>query len=71
MITIFGYQILTWVGLFAALFIFSAVTAVFMGKRHRWLIKGRWHHRFALIGTFFAVIHVILAVLQVFFRIYI
>ena len=64
---IFGYRMIVWIGLLAALFIFSAVAAVFLGKKRKWLIKGRWHHRLALVGTVFAVIHVILAILQVFF----
>ena len=67
---IFGYRLIIWVGLFAALFIFAAVAAVYLGRRHRWMIKGRWHHRLALIGVVFAVVHIILAVLQVFFTIY-
>lgn len=68
---IFGYRILIWIGLLAALFIFSAVAAVYLGRRHKWIIKGRWHHRLALVGTLFAVTHVILAIMQVFFDIYI
>jgi hypothetical protein len=68
---IFGYRLIVWIGLLASIFIFGAVAAVYLGRRHRWLIKGRWHHRLALTGTVFAVIHVILAILQVFFEIYI
>lgn len=68
---IFGYRIVIWVGLIAALFIFSAVAAVYLGRKHKWLIKGRWHHRLAVKGTIFAAIHVVLAVLQVFFGIFI
>ena len=67
---IFGYPLIIWAGLFAALFIFAAVTAVYLGRRHRHIIKGRWHHRLALIGVFFTVTHVILAILQVFFDVY-
>ncbi|EEG76701.1 hypothetical protein [Dethiobacter alkaliphilus] len=68
---IFGYRLMVWIGLLAALFIFAAVAAVYLGRRHKWLLKGRWHHRLALAGAFFAAIHVVLAVLQVFFGIFV
>ena len=67
---ILGYPLIIWLGLFAALFIFAAVAAVYLGRRHRWMIKGRWHHRLALIGAFLAAGHVILAILQVFFQVF-
>lgn len=68
---IFGYRLIIWLGLLAASFIFAAVIAVYFGRRHRWLLKGRWHHRLALLGTAFTVAHVVLAILQVFFNIFI
>lgn len=68
---ILGYRLIVWIGLLAAIFIFSAVAAVYMGRKHRWILKGRYHHRLALTGALFAAIHVVLAILQVFFSIFV
>lgn len=70
MVFIFGFRMIIWFGLLAALLIFAAVAAVYFGKRHRWLLKARWHHRLATWGTIFAAVHVVLAIMQVFFKIY-
>ncbi len=68
---IFGYRLIIWTGLLAAVFIFPAVAAVYLGRRYRQITRGRWHQKLARIGMIFAFLHVVLAVLQVFFFIYI
>ncbi len=68
---ILGYPLLIWLGLLAAVFIFAAVTAVYLGRKHKPIARGRWHQKLARIGVFFAFWHVLLAILQVFFFIYI
>lgn len=66
---ILGYHLLVWLGVLAALFIGTAVAAVYLGRRYKKILRGRWHHRLALLGVFFGLLHVVLAVLQVFFHI--
>lgn len=68
---IFGYSLLVWLGLLTAVFIGAAVSAVYLGRRYKKILRGRWHHKLALIGVFFGTFHVVLAILQVFFHIYI
>lgn len=68
---ILGYSLLVWLGLLTAIFIGSAVCAVYLGRRYKKILRGRWHHKLALTGVFFGVFHVVLAILQVFFNIFI
>ncbi len=66
---IFGQSLLVWFGLLAAVLLKAALAAVYLGRRHKKIARGRWHHKLALAAVFFAALHVVLAVLQVFFQI--
>lgn len=48
---IFGYPLIIWLGLLAAIFIFAAVTAVYLGRKHTRIARGRWHQKLARIGV--------------------
>lgn len=68
-LVIFNLSILLLNGIFAALFIGAALIAVFLQRKYKQIARGRWHHRLAIIGSCFALIHIVLAVLQRFFGI--
>ncbi|MBS4008439.1 MAG: hypothetical protein KGZ45_08460 [Clostridium sp.] len=66
---VFNLSMLLLNGIFAALFIGAALAAVFLQRKYKKIARGRWHHRLAIIGSWFAFIHIVLAVLQRFFGI--
>jgi len=66
----FGESLLVWLGVLAALFLKAAVAAVYLGRRNKKIARGRWHHKLALAAVSITALHVVLAVLQVFFNVY-
>ncbi len=67
---ILGQSLLVWLGVLAAKLLAAAVAAVYLGRRYKKIARGRWHHKLALAAVLIAALHVVLAVLQVFFQIH-
>ena len=65
-----GQPIFIWFGLLAAIFIFPAVAAVYLGRKYKTIARAQWHQKLARIGVIFLFVHATLAVLRVFFSIY-
>ncbi|MCR3922586.1 MAG: hypothetical protein NUK65_08750 [Firmicutes bacterium] len=68
---LFGQPIFIWFGMLAFLFIISAVSAVYLGRKYKQIARGRWHQKLARFGVGFMLIHAVLAFMRIFLNIYI
>lgn len=68
-VIILGYSVLIWTGAAAALFCTVAVCTAFLAVKSKKVAQGHWHNRTALAAVLFTLVHVVLAVLQVFFAV--
>jgi len=69
MITILGKGLIVWTGLIGMLFLFLAVLAVKLQRKVKKLIG--WHQKLAPVAVLFALIHFVLAIMGVFFGVYV
>jgi hypothetical protein len=66
-IVIFGLPIALWFGMITFLCLITAATLGILVLKGLYNIPFRWHMRMAAVTIFFAVLHVILVILQYFF----
>jgi membrane protein YdbS with pleckstrin-like domain len=66
-IVIFGLPIALWFGMITFLCLITAATLGILVLKGHYHVPFQWHMRMAAVTIFFAVIHVILVILQYFF----
>ena len=66
-IVIFGLPLALWFGLITFACLLTTATLGILVLKGRYNIPFKWHMRMAAVTIFFAVIHVILVILQYFF----